>query len=60
MLREAKVRLGQGQSIGPICKGLSISEQSYYWWRCDYGRLKLGHFRRHVRMRVAADEPMGF
>jgi hypothetical protein len=40
MLREAEVRLSQGQSIGLICKGLSISEQSYYRWRRDYGGLK--------------------
>lgn len=39
MLREAEVRLGQGQSIGLICKGLSISEQSDYRWRRDYGGL---------------------
>ena len=38
MLREAEVRLSQGQSIGLICKGLSISEQSYYRWRRDLWR----------------------
>lgn len=46
MLRETEVRLGQGQSIGPICKGLSISEQSYYRWRRDYGGLKLDQAKR--------------
>ncbi|MFZ2099507.1 MAG: IS3 family transposase [Oricola sp.] len=46
MLREAEVRLGQGQSIGLICKGLSISEQSYYRWRRDYGGLKLDQAKR--------------
>jgi putative transposase len=30
MLREAKVRLSQGEKIGKICRGLGISEQSYY------------------------------
>jgi len=30
MLREAEVRLAQGQAIGLICKGLGVSEQSYY------------------------------
>lgn len=45
MLREAEVR-GQGQSIGLICKGLSISEQSYYRWRRDYGGLKLDQAKR--------------
>ena len=46
MLREAEVRLSQGQSIGLICKGLGISEQSYYRWRRDYGGLKLGQAKR--------------
>lgn len=30
MLREAEVRLSQGEMIGKICRGLGISEQSYY------------------------------
>ena len=46
MLREAEVRLSQGQSIRLICKGLSISEQSYYRWRRDYGGLKLDQAKR--------------
>ena len=35
LLREAEVRLGQGQAIGTICRGIGISEQSYYRWRRD-------------------------
>jgi transposase-like protein len=46
MLREAEVRLSQGQTIGAICKGLGISEQSYYRWRRDYGGLKLDQAKR--------------
>jgi putative transposase len=38
MLREAEVRLSQGEKIGKICRGLGISEQSYYRWRRLYGR----------------------
>jgi transposase-like protein len=37
MLREAEVRLSQGEKIGKICRGLGISEQSYYRWRRLYG-----------------------
>src|SRR5687767_5718336 len=33
MLREADVRLSQGEKVGAICRGLSISEQSHYRWR---------------------------
>jgi putative transposase len=46
LLREAEVRLGQGQAIGTICRGLNISEQSYYRWRRDYGGLKLDQAKR--------------
>ncbi|WP_082126343.1 transposase [Aurantiacibacter marinus] len=33
MLREAEVRLSQGERIGEISRSLGISEQSYYRWR---------------------------
>jgi len=32
MLREAEVRLSQGEEIGRICRALGISEQSYNRW----------------------------
>ena len=46
MLREAEVRLGQGEKTGKICRGLGISEQSYYRWRRQYGGLKVDQARR--------------
>lgn len=41
MLREAEVRLSQGEKIGGICRALCVSEQSYYRWRREYGGLKV-------------------
>lgn len=41
LLREAEVRLSQGEKIGGISRGLGISEQSYYRWRREYGGLKV-------------------
>jgi len=32
-LREAEVLLSQGQAIDLVCRGLGISEQTYYRWR---------------------------
>ena len=29
-LREAEVLLAQGQTVGEICRGIGVSEQSYY------------------------------
>ncbi len=30
MLREAEVALSQGQTVGQVCRTLSVSDQSYY------------------------------
>jgi len=46
MLREAEVRLSQGDKIGAICRSLWISEQSYYRWRREYGGLRVSHAKR--------------
>ena len=46
MVREAEVRLSQGEKIGLICKSLGISEQSYYRWRKEYGGLKSDQAKR--------------
>ena len=45
-LREAEVRLGQGETVGKICRGLGISEQTYYKWRREYGGLKMDQAKR--------------
>jgi hypothetical protein len=37
-LREAEVRLGQGETAGKICRSIGISEQTYY----IYGLLPRG------------------
>ena len=46
MLREAEVRLSQGETVGAICRGLGISEQSSYRWRREYGGLRVDQAKR--------------
>ena len=46
MLREAEVRLSQGEKTGTICRSLGISEQSYYRWRKEYGGLQVSQAKR--------------
>ena len=46
MLREAEVKLRQGETVAVICRGLGISEQSYYRGRRDYGGLKLDQAKK--------------
>ncbi len=45
-LREAEVRLGQGETVAQVCRSFGVSEQSYYRWRKLYGGLKLDQARR--------------
>ena len=45
-LREAEVRLSQGETVGAICRALGVSEQSYYRWRREYGGLKVDQAKR--------------
>ncbi len=45
-LREAEVLLGQGQPLGVACRGLGISEQTYYRWRKEYGGLRTDQAHR--------------
>lgn len=46
LLRQAEVELAQGRRIGEICRGLEVSEASFYRWRAEYGGLKLDQARR--------------
>jgi len=36
-LREAEVLLGQGSTVGEVSRKLSVTEQTYYRWRREYG-----------------------
>jgi transposase-like protein len=46
LLRQSEVELAQGRSVGEICRGLGMSEASYYRWRSEYGGLKVDQARR--------------
>jgi len=45
-LREAEVRLGQGETVAQVCRQLGVTEQTYYRWRKEYGGLKLDQAKR--------------
>ena len=45
-LREAEVRLSQGETVGHVSRSLSITEQTYYRWRKEYGGLKVNQAKR--------------
>ena len=46
MLREAEVALSQGMTVGQVSRKLSISEQTYYRWRKQYGGMKISQAKK--------------
>ena len=46
VLRQAEVELAQGRTVGEVCRGLGLSEASFYLWRAEYGGLKVDQARR--------------
>ena len=45
-LREAEVRLAQGTKLPQVCRGLGVTEQTYYRWRKEYGGLRTDQAKR--------------
>jgi transposase-like protein len=46
ILREAEVLQSQGMTISEMSRKLSISEQTYYRWRKDYGGMRVDQAKR--------------
>lgn len=40
------MELAQGRTVGAICRGLGVSETSFYRWRSEYGGLRVDQARR--------------
>ena len=45
-LRKVEVLQSQGRTVAQACKEINVSEQTYYRWRKQYGRLSLDQARR--------------
>ncbi len=47
-LREAEIFISQGKSIREVARQISISEQTYYRWRKEYGGMEVSQ-ARHLK-----------
>ena len=45
-LREAEVGLAKGMAVAEVCRKLSVTEQTYYRWRKEYGGLSRDQAKR--------------
>jgi len=45
-LREAEVLLSQGATVAEASKKISITEQTYYRWRKEYGGMRIEQAKR--------------
>jgi putative transposase len=45
-LRESEIELAKGVKVGPACKNIGVTEQTYYRWRKEYGGVRVAHAKR--------------
>ena len=45
-LREAEIHLSKGSTVGDCCRKLSVTENTYYCWRKEYGGLDVVQVKR--------------
>lgn len=45
-LRAAEVMSAQGKTVAEISRQLGVTEQTYFRWRKEYGRLKIDQAKR--------------
>lgn len=46
LLREAEVEVAGGKTVGQVCQKLSVSEQTFYRWRQQYGGVTVEDAKR--------------
>ena len=50
ILREVEIYTGQGETVAQGCRRCSISEQTYYRWRKEYGGITIDQAKRFKEM----------
>jgi len=45
-LQQAEVELARGATVPQACKKIRVSDQTYYWWRAEYGGMRLDQAKR--------------
>ena len=51
-LREAEVALVQGETVAQACRGIGVSDHTFYRWRQQCGGLRIDQARRLREMEV--------
>lgn len=45
-LRQVEIMLGEGSSVDEACKQISVTKQTYYRWKKEYGGLDVDQAKR--------------
>jgi putative transposase len=48
LLRQVEVSVANGKTTPQACRESGITEQTYYWWRKEYGGVKLEQVKRLI------------
>ena len=54
-LREANVALARGKTVAEACRGIRVTEHTYYCWRREYGGLKVDQVMQRSQRRMSVD-----
>ena len=46
LLRQAEILLAKGQTVPEACRQISVTEQTYYRWRKEYGGMEVEQVKR--------------
>ena len=49
-LREAEVAMAQGSTVAEASRQIGVTQQTYYWWRNEYGGLRIDQVKRLKRL----------
>ena len=49
-LREAEVAIAEGSTVAEASRHIGVTEQTFYWWRSEYGGLRIDQARRLKRL----------
>lgn len=46
LLRQGEILLGQGKTVGEMCREIGVTDATYYKWRKQYGGMQVSQAKR--------------
>ena len=56
-LRETEVAIAEDDTVAEAARGIGVTQQTFYRWRTEYGRLRVDQARRLKRLESETRSP---